>query len=600
MAESTFHSFKSLISAAWLATCAERLRFFAFIALFILAYSIDLIVPWTIGYVLGVFVQHGFTEEAYEKSLWGIGAYVALRFLNTFCHHYARYLQNTVAFSVRMHTLRRIFAAILKYPLCWHVAHHSGENLSRLQRSTGAVDNTIATYVWQIVEGLVKVVFASAAIFALDFWVAVNVFSMGLVTILIMILFNRKLVRNIRENNLFYDKINRTCMDYLSNVITVKTLKLEDAAYKYLRVQQPAGLQISKTIAKFQELKWGSVGLGYGLVLGSSLLIYFHGHRGFAGPFDVAQVYVLMNYLDKIFQAISSFTGYYGGIIEASTAFESGDEILRGAELIEPEQAERRIAAGWQKISLNQLEFSYVAGEITGLRAMEFEFRRGEKIALVGPSGGGKSTLLKILGGMLMPERAVIRVDGNSGAVLEDIARLSLLLPQEPEIFSETVRYNLSMGRDFKTEEMQFFIALCKVQDIITKLPQGWESDMAESGMNLSVGEKQRVALARGLLRASEKEILLLDEPTSSLDPMTEKQIFYSMFYHFKNCTIITACHRLALVPLFDTIVFVREGRIEETGGFAELLQKRGAFYYAWEDYQRKVVKKQTSEGRGD
>jgi len=591
MPQSTFFSFKRLVRNSWLATQGERLRFLAFVLLFVLAYSIDLAVPWTIGYVLGIFVQHGFTGDSYQKSLWGIGAYVVLRLLNTFCHHYARYLQNTVAFGARMDTMRRIFAAILKYPLRWHVSHHSGENLSRLHRSVAAVDSMVATYTWQIVEGFVKIIFASAAIFALDFWVAVNVFGMGLVTVLIMILFNRRLVRNIRENNLFYDKINRTCMDYLSNVVTVKTLKLEEAAYNYLRAHQPSGLQISKTIAKFQELKWGSVGVGYGLVLGTSLLIYFYSHRGFAGPFDVAQVYVLMNYLDKIFQAIGSFTGYYGGIIEASTAFEDGDRILEGAGVINLEQTERKISRAWRKISLSALDFSYVPGEYAGLRGIALDINHGEKIALVGPSGGGKSTLLKILGGMLVPERAGVIVDNSQPATIDDIAAISLLLPQEPEIFSETVRYNLSMGQNFRAEELRFFIALCKVEDIIAKLPLGWDSDLAESGMNLSVGEKQRVAMARGLLRAAAKDILLLDEPTSSLDPMTEKQIFYGIFAYFRERTIITACHRLALVPLFDKIVFVRQGRIEEVGGFNELLLKRGAFYYAWEDYQRRVTK---------
>lgn len=301
MAQDNHSSFKNLIRAAWDATAEERVRFFAFIILFVFAYSIDLLVPWAIGYVLGVFVQHGFSEEAYRLALMGIGAYVGLRFATTFCHHYARYLQNTVAFNARMYTMRRVFEGLLRYPLRWHVGHHSGENLSKLQRSIAAVDSTIATYVWQIVEGLVKVVFASIAIFALDFWVAVNVAGMSLVTIVVMIFFNKRLVRNIRENNLFYDKINRTCVDYLSNVITVKTLKLESAAYKYLHHHQPAGLSISKTISRFQELKWASVGVGYGVVLGSSLLIYFYGHRGFQGAFDVAQVYVLMNYLDRIF-----------------------------------------------------------------------------------------------------------------------------------------------------------------------------------------------------------------------------------------------------------------------------------------------------------
>ena len=126
---------------------------------------------------------------------------------------------------------------------------------------------------------------------------------------------------------------------------------------------------------------------------------------------------------------------------------------------------------------------------------------------------------------------------------------------------------------------------------MVARLPQGLDSELSERAMNLSVGEKQRVACARGLMRARHRDLLLLDEPTSSLDPMTEKQIFYGLLHHFADRTVITACHRLALVPLFNKIVYVRRGRIEEVGTFAELLEKRGAFYLAWKDYEEKVIR---------
>jgi ABC-type multidrug transport system fused ATPase/permease subunit len=170
------------------------------------------------------------------------------------------------------------------------------------------------------------------------------------------------------------------------------------------------------------------------------------------------------------------------------------------------------------------------------------------------------------------------------------MAGSSLLLPQEPEIFTETVRYNLTMGEKFRPEELSFFSSLCRLEDVIEKIQGGWEANLAEKGLNLSGGERQRFALARGLLRASRREFLLLDEPTSSLDPTTEKQIFFSLIHHFSDRTILTACHRLALVPLFDRILFVRRGIVEENGSFQELLAKKGAFASAWEDFERKVV----------
>jgi ABC-type multidrug transport system fused ATPase/permease subunit len=191
---------------------------------------------------------------------------------------------------------------------------------------------------------------------------------------------------------------------------------------------------------------------------------------------------------------------------------------------------------------------------------------------------------------MLVPERAEIASEDGTPITIEQIAASCLVLPQEPEIFSESVRYNITMGEKFRPEEMHFYLALCKAEEVLSKLPQGWDSDLAEKGLNLSVGEKQRFAMSRGLLRASARDILLLDEPTSSLDPMTEKQIFYGILHHFTDRTVITACHRLALVPLFDKIVYIRRGQIEEVGSFKELIERRGLFFQAWDDYEKKVI----------
>lgn len=589
MTKASKQSLAVLCKACWESTLGERTRFWGFIVLFIVSNTLALMVPWTIGYTLGIFVEQGFNEEAYDRGMWYIGAYMVLRLAQTFCHHVARYLQNTVAYSARMYTLNKVFSGLLAFPLNWHVESHSGDNLSKLHRSAGAIETCIGTYVWQVIEGVVKLAFASFAILALDFWVAVNVLCMGIITVLVMIFFNKKLAERWRNNNSFANKISRICIDYLFNIVTVKTLNLERAAQKYLAVQRDEGLGLSKKISQYSELKWGTTALGYGIVIGSSLFIYFSTNRSLTGQVAVAQAYVLLAYLDQIFQAIGSFTAYYGGILEAATAYEDGNAILKRASTLPPERSASSINNNWQKISIKNLVFSYIAGERSGLKDMALDISRRDKIALVGPSGGGKSTLLKILGGMLVPEQAKISTDAQENLSIQDVAHLALLIPQEPEIFSETFHYNLTMGESFPEDELNFLVTLGKVESILAKLPRGMETDLAEKGLNLSVGEKQRVAMIRGLLRASKKDILLLDEPTSSLDPKTEKDIFFALLSHFSDRVIITACHRLNLVPLFDKIIFVRDGCIEEIGSFTDLLKKGGAFAKAWEDYMRKL-----------
>ncbi len=585
----TFTSILNLAKASWESTQGDRIRFFGFVILFVLAYSIDLIVPWAIGWILDVFVKQGFTQAAFEIAVKFIIVYVALKMATTIFHHYARYLQGTAAYSARFKKLQEVFAALIGFPLKWHVHHHSGENLSRLNRSVGAIESVISNYIWQIIDGMVKFFFATFALFTLDIEVALTVLIMGFVTVSVMILFNKRLTKKWRKNNRFYDRLNRTCVDYLSNIITVKTLRLEKPALSYLVNQRQDGLTLCRKIWKYQELKWGTIGVGYSLVMGTSLLIYFKNHVGQNAAFDVAQVYVLLNYLDRIFGAITSFTGYYGGIIEASLAYDDASSVLEESNSLKSPPRTAALPRDWKTLDLHSVDFSY-GGDSANLRNIFLQFRRGEKVALVGPSGSGKSTLLKVLSGMLAAQSGTVTTSSGGTYSLDDVADVSILVPQEPEVFSETVRYNLAFGQNYSDAELQRAVTLCRIDHLLEKLPNGWDSPLEEAGLNISGGERQRLALARGVLRVPGKDILLLDEPTSSLDPLTEKQIFASILHEFKDLTVITACHRLALVPMFDTVVYIKDGRVEEVGSFNELRAAGRGFSAAWADYERTVI----------
>jgi ATP-binding cassette subfamily B protein len=593
-ASDTLDSVLALARASWESTAGVRVRLFCFIVLYVLAYSIDLLVPWAIGWILGVFVKEGLTEHAIQESMRWIGLYVALKMGYAAAHHFGRYYQGTTAYVARFKKLEEVFTALISFPLKWHVTHHTGENLSKLNRSVGAIESVVSNYIWQIIDGVMKFFAASILLFALDVEVAIAVLVMGCITVAVMILFNARLTRNIRRNNRFYDKLNRTCVDYLSNIITVKTLHLEKPAISYLSDQRVDGLKLSRKIWKYQELKWGTIAVGYSLVMGTSLYIYFGNQRSLGGAFDVAQVYVLLNYLDRIFAAIGSFTGYYGGIIESATAYDDASSVLTDSKLIAPPVLSGNLKPDWHHLQINGVSFTY-GGNASNLKNLSLRITRGEKIALVGPSGGGKSTLLKVLSGMLAPQEGAATSDNDAPITFDDIANVSLLVPQEPEIFSETVDYNIKFDQDFSKEQMRKAVELCRIDHILEKLSSGWDSHLEEAGLNISVGERQRLALARGILRVPGKNILLLDEPTSSLDPLTEKQIFAGILHEFRDLCVITACHRLALVPLFDTIIYVKDGRIEEIGSFPELRSAGRGFSAAWADYERTVVSRDGS-----
>jgi ATP-binding cassette subfamily B protein len=166
------------------------------------------------------------------------------------------------------------------------------------------------------------------------------------------------------------------------------------------------------------------------------------------------------------------------------------------------------------------------------------------------------------------------------------------LFPQEPEIFENTIEYNITLGLPFSEADILSVCEIAQFTEVIKQLPHGINSNIQEKGVNLSGGQKQRLALARGILAAKESEVVLLDEPTSSVDPKTEAKIYEQIFSAFSDKAIISSLHRLHLLHLFDHIYVLSQGSIVAEGNFFDLRDHSAAFQDLWkhqEQIQRKM-----------
>jgi ABC-type multidrug transport system fused ATPase/permease subunit len=254
---------------------------------------------------------------------------------------------------------------------------------------------------------------------------------------------------------------------------------------------------------------------------------------------------------------------------------------------------EVHLPAHWSQIDIRDLNFSYHeetdAGEYDlHIDGVSFSFRRGERVAFIGESGSGKTTTLKIMRGLYTPQSVEVAVDG---AVLpRGFASMSAdmaLIPQDPEIFNATIEYNITVGVEYTAAEIAAYTDLAQFSSVVERLPHGLQSSIVEKGVNLSGGEKQRLALARGLMASTDKSIILLDEPTSSVDSKNELHIYENIFKRFPNAAIISSIHRLHLLPLFDQIVMFDDGVIIEQGSFDHLLTTSPSFQALWQKYEQ-------------
>ena len=240
-------------------------------------------------------------------------------------------------------------------------------------------------------------------------------------------------------------------------------------------------------------------------------------------------------------------------------------------------------------LEVEGLTFTYPGATRPALEGVSFQVPVGKKVAIVGPSGAGKSTLAHLLLRFWDPERGEIRLGGVPLKALpsEAVRSFFAVVPQRVEVFSATLRENLLLARPEATpEELAEAVRAAGLEEVVARLPQGYDTYLGERGGQLSAGERQRVAIAQAVLRLREAPILLVDEPTAHLDPATEREVVASLLRLAQGRTVVWISHRLVGMEGMDEILALEGGRIVERGTHAELLARGGLYRRLW-DLQR-------------
>jgi ABC-type bacteriocin/lantibiotic exporter with double-glycine peptidase domain len=278
----------------------------------------------------------------------------------------------------------------------------------------------------------------------------------------------------------------------------------------------------------------------------------------------------------------------YTQIVKYNTDIQNVQEVETAYAETHVKQQNEKLPADWNTIDISKLNFRRAGtpeGQSNiGLNDMELRIQKGQRIALIGESGSGKSTLLAMLRGLYnpLPGSSTV-VNENHSVSFESIAGNVTLIPQEPEIFENSIRYNITLGLPFTDEEVMKACEAARFADVIQQLPKGLDTHMQEKGVNLSGGQKQRLALARGILAARTSDIVLMDEPTSSVDPRTEKQAYKNMFKAFEGKAVVSSLHRLHLLKHFDYVYILKNGSVVDEGPFEELKRYSLVFKEMWE-----------------
>ncbi len=366
----------------------------------------------------------------------------------------------------------------------------------------------------------------------------------------------------------------------MSSIKVVQAFTKEDDEHRRFMGASGESLRATLRLYSWQTLYSGAVD---GVVAAGTALVVYAGARAVtSGALTIGQLIVFISYLAQLYAPINQITQSWGLIagarVGARRVFEVLDtepDLADGARGFPPQGA--RGAVAWRGV-----RFRY-RPETPVLTGIDLTVPAGAKIAVVGATGAGKSTLLGLLPRFFDPTGGAVEIDGVD---LREYSLKSLrdqiaLVLQPPLIFPLSVRDNIAYGRPGADDAaIERAARLARIDDLIGSLPQGYDTVIGESGVALSEGEKQRVTIARALLR--DAPILILDEPTSALDVETEALVMAGIERLMEGRTTFIIAHRLSTVRRCDRIIVLQGGAIVEQGGFTELLRRDGVFagYY--------------------
>ena len=503
-------------------------------------------------------------------------------------HGTSRVMEARNAFLVRKNYKQTMFEKVMALPAQWHKDHHSGDTIDKIDKG-GENLYSFAGDLFIITENATRLV-ASIAILSFFDWRATTIAVVGtLIAIGSILQFDNFLRRGYLKIYRSENFIAAGIYDFISNIITIITLRLEKRAAGEIDGRQLQAFPIFNRTRRVEEVKWFLVSL-YVTAMTVSILIFnaYHSLKT-GGVIVIGTLFILYRYLSSIGNAFYTFAWKWGEVVQQ-------DEAVRAAEVINDDY--RRLPAAnhstldpdWRVLQIKNLVFTYrssgeIHAKIGHLRDISITIERKRRIALIGESGSGKSTVFSLLRGLHQPDSVKVFSDGRRlPQGLEPIYDQVILIPQEPELFNNTIEYNITMGRKVPGNELKSIIEISRLSSVIERLKKGIRTNVMEKGVSLSGGEKQRLALARGLMALKKHQFLLLDEPTSSVDSTNELLIYRNIFGRYREQTIIAAVHRLHLLPSFDYIYFFKDGQVITEGTFHTLLNDE-KFKVIWDSY---------------
>ena len=552
-----------------------------------LAKAVTLVMPF--AYKAAIDRMAPGMEPAAGLAMALVVAYAGARFAGVFFDN----LRNAIFEKVGQEAGRRlsddVFVHLHRLSLRFHLDRRTGAVTKIVERGTKSIDTMLYFLLFNIAPTVLELA-AVCAIFLVKFGAGLVFATLAMVAL--YILFTRTVTE--WRNQLRRDMVDMDtsavahAVDSLLNFETVKYFGNEEMEAQ--RFDVAMARYEKSAISIWTSLGWLNFGQGVIFGLGSTVMMVMSALAVQRGEQTIGD-FVFINALLLQLSVPLNFIGFvYREIRQGLADIEQMFELLEVEAEVTDRPGATPLAAGPGAISFRDVHFAYDA-ERPILKGISFDVPAGKTVAIVGPSGAGKSTISRLLYRFYDIQEGAITIDGQD---VRDVTQKSLrsvigMVPQDTVLFNDTLAYNIRYGRpSANDEDITAAADAAQISAFIGKLPDGYATMVGERGLKLSGGEKQRVAIARTILKAP--PILILDEATSALDTHTEQEIQSALDIVSKNRTTLVIAHRLSTVIGADEIIVLKEGLIAERGTHTSLMAQNGLYASMW-SRQREAIR---------
>lgn len=508
--------------------------------------------------------------------LWLAAAAFAIIVLNLVADYFHMVLLNQAGQAAMVDLRLQIFRHLEGLSVSYFTRKPMGRLVTRVTNDVGALNDLFTTVIVQFLRDILMLVGAVAILFSFDAKLALMVMATIPLFLAVTLYFKVKLRDIYRQSRRYLSSLNAHLSEDISGFKIIQVFRQGPR-----RLREYSKINDDYCRSMFREVKWFGVfrpAVEIICAAGMALVFVYGGMLTLGGAMQLGTFVAFIAYVDRMFKPLGAMCDKYTIMQSAMAAAERLVAILDEKPTVTeaPDAREEQPAQG--RVEFDDIHFSYLPGQPV-LKGVSFTVEPGRSVAIVGPTGAGKSSVISLLCRFYDPDSGTVRLDGQDVKTLPmaTLRKNIAIVLQEPFIFSRSIRDNLAMGADYPDERIRQAAEMVQAAEFINGQKQGYDTEMEERGATLSAGQRQLLCFARAL--AHDPKILVLDEATSNIDPATEQRIQQAIATLMKSRTCVVVAHRLSTIRQADEILVLDGGRILERGSHDQLLAKRGAYY---------------------